>query len=103
MLLVQPASAWSWSSSVTVKGSLVQCTNQGPQTATVNAVLNGERHIVTTGLGMPPSYSVTFGNVPSGAGGWAWIVVDCSVAGGSAGHWVKVYRPAVGSTITANL
>jgi hypothetical protein len=99
----QPARAWPWSSTVTVTGALNQCGNVGPQVATVNAVLNKERHIYTTGLGMPPSYSVTFSNVPSGAGGWAWIVVDCSVVGGSKGYWVKVYRPLVGSTLRVNL
>jgi hypothetical protein len=99
----QSARAWPWSSTVTVTGALNQCTKHGIQVARVNAVLNGQRHVYTTPAGQPPSYSVTFTNVPSGAGGWAWIVIDCSVVGGSKGYWVKVYRPGFGSTLRVNL
>jgi hypothetical protein len=100
---VGSANAWPWSSTVTLAGSLVQCTSDGAQSAHVNAVLNDERHEYNTLLGQPPDYSVTFTNVPGGSGGWAWIVVDCAVSGGSQGHWVKVTRPVFGSTITSNL
>lgn len=94
-----PANAWVWSSNVTLTGALNQCTNQGAQTAYVNAVFNNQRHAYWTGLGQPPHYSVTFSNVPGGSGGWAWIVVTCNVVGGSHGYWVHVYRPAVGTTL----
>ena len=97
-----PANAWPWSSKVTLTGALNQCTNQGIQAAYVNAVFNNQRVAYETKAGMPPSYSVTFTNVPSN-GGWAWIVVNCDVIGGSQGHWVKVYRPAIGDTLVVNL
>ena len=99
----RPARAWPLSPTVTVTGALNQCTNQGIQVARVNAVLNEQRRVYTTPAGQPPSYSVTFTNVPGGAGGWAWIVIDCSVVGGSKGYWVKVYRPLIGSTLRVNL
>lgn len=97
-----PANAWVWSSQVTLTGALNQCTNQGAQAAYVNAVFNNQRVAYWTALGQPPHYSVTFNNVPSG-GGWAWIVVTCSVVGGSQGHWVHVYRPTIGTTLGVNL
>jgi hypothetical protein len=97
-----PANAWAWSSDVTLTGTLTQCTNQGAQAAYVNAVFNNQRHAYWTSVGQPPQYSVTFTNVPSG-GGWAWIVVNCAVVGGSQGYWVHVYRPAAGSTLGVNL
>ena len=102
MVIARPAQAWLGNSTVTVKGTLYQCTKNGIQAARVNAVLDEQRHIYTTPLGQPPSYSVTFTNVRSD-GGWAWIVIDCVVVGGSKGHWVKVYRPLFGSTLQVDL
>ncbi len=96
------ANAWPWSWQVTLTGALNQCTNQGIQAAYVNAVFNNQRIAYETSAGQPPHYSVTFTNVP-GNGGWAWIVVNCAVVGGSQGHWVHVYRPALGSTLGVNL
>jgi hypothetical protein len=97
-----PAQAWPGSPTVTVSGTLVQCSRNGIQSADVNAVLNGERHILRTAAAQPPSYTVVFGNVPP-SGGWAWIVVACRVTGSPQGHWVRVYRPVVGSTVRADL
>lgn len=96
------ANAWPWSSQVTLTGALNQCTNQGTQAAYVNAVFNNQRVAYETSIGQPPHYSVTFTNVPGG-GGWAWIVVNCAVVGGSQGYWVHVYRPAIGTTLVVNL
>ena len=97
---VSPAHAWSWSSSVTVKGS-AGCSVGGPEVASVRGVLNGQYQSSNSGLQINPQYAVTFTNVPSG-GGWAWFWVDCSVSSDH-GRWVWVYRPSWGSTITANL
>jgi hypothetical protein len=96
------ANAWVWSSQVTLTGALNQCTNQGAQAAYVNAVFNNQRIAYETSIGQPPHYSVTFTNVPGG-GGWAWIVVNCAVVGGSQGYWVHVYRPTIGTTLGVNL
>jgi hypothetical protein len=96
----QPASAWAWSSTVTIQGQLTGC-GWGLQTAYVSGVLNGQYHSYNAPLGQPPSYRLTFTNVPSGYS-WAWVVVNCSVAP-SYGRWVHMYRPAWGDTLTVNL
>ena len=96
----QPAHAWPLSSTVTIQGQLTGC-GWGAQTAYVNGVLNGQHQSYSTFLGQPPSYHLTFTNVPSGYS-WAWVVVNCSVAP-NYGVWVHMYRPGWGSTLNVNL
>jgi hypothetical protein len=96
----QPANAWTWSPSVTISGKLNGC-GVGAQTANVRGVLNGQYQSYSTPLGQPPSYKLTFTNVPSGTS-WAWVVVNCTVTS-NYGVWVRMYRPTWGSTISANL
>lgn len=95
----QPAAAWSWSSTVTIQGKLTGCTFA--QTASVHGVLNGQNQSYNAPLGQPPSYHLTFSNVPGGYS-WAWVVVDCTVSP-NYGVWVHMYRPGWGSTINVNL
>lgn len=90
----QSAHAWAWSSSATIHGQVNTCYGNA---AHVVGVLNGQYQSSQTGWGYPPSYALTFSNVPSG-GGWAWVMAYCSNYGGPRGTWVHVYRPAVGTT-----
>ena len=98
VLCASPAQAWSWSSSVTVTGQA--CTPYGAQSVYVRGELNQQVQYYSSGLGQPPTYRITFTNVPSGTS-YAWIVFNCSVTG-SYGKWLTMYRPTWGSTITAN-
>jgi hypothetical protein len=90
------ASAWSWSSTVTLKG-----TNGcgGIQSAKVVGEFNTQRQTWTGSNDQ--TYRLTFTNVPAG-GGWAWLYSYCGVTANH-GTWARVYRPAVGSEITVNL
>jgi hypothetical protein len=96
-----PARAWFWDPKVTIYGTLNVCGPGGIQTAYVRGNLNGTIVQNGTALGAPPSYSLTWNNVPSG-GGYAWVVVNCSVTG-SYGRWVHVYRPTLGNSLHVNL
>ena len=97
LLTAPTASAWSNSSTVTLTG-----TNGcgGAQAVTVRGVFNEQRQSWSYGSAYT-AYKLTFTNVPPD-GGWAWLWSDCAVTADH-GTWVKVYRPAWGSTITANL
>jgi hypothetical protein len=97
----QPAHAWPWSSTVTIQGQLKGCGPAGIQTAYVRGVLNGQYQSYSAPAGAPPSYRLTFTNVPSGYS-WAWVVVYCRVTA-NYGVWVHMYRPAVGGTISIDL
>ena len=90
----QPANAWAWSSNATIHGQVNTCYGNA---AHVVGVLNGQYQSQQTGWGYPPSYALTFTNVPSG-GGWAWVMAYCTNYGGPHGTWVHVYRPGVGTT-----
>lgn len=96
LMTAPTASAWTWSSVVTLTGSN-GC--GGLQTVLVSGVLNGQS---TSWSGYGESnYRLTFTNVPSG-GGWAWVWSNCGVAPDH-GTWIHVTRPVFGSTIGANL
>ena len=96
-----PAKAWFLDPTVTISGSLTGCGPGGIQTAYVRGNLNGTIATNSTALGAPPSYSLTWHNVPSG-GSYAWIVVNCTVTP-AYGRWVHVYRPTIGEGLHVNL
>src|SRR5215213_8870526 len=97
MVTAPTASAWTGSSTVTLTG-----TNGcgGAQAVIVKGEFNTQRQQWSSGSAYG-QYRLTFTNVPPD-GGWAWLFSYCAVTA-SHGTWVRVYRPAVGSTITANL
>ena len=66
----QPAHAWPWDSTVTATGKLTGCSTAGPlQMASVRADLNGQVATWSSPLySSPPTYSLTWHNVPSGGG-----------------------------------
>jgi hypothetical protein len=95
----QPAHAWPLDNNVTVTGKVTGCSTGGPYNqATVRANLNGEIRTWTSGgwYSQPPTYALRFDNVPGGAGGWAWVVVHCTVDRPDYGVWIKVQRPVIG-------
>ena len=104
LVAAEPASAWSWSSTVYVKGS-AGCTNTGGiQTIDSRGSLDGQT-FTSSALTNGNQYQIKFTNVRSGrvpsGGGWAWITVSCSM-GGYHQSWVEMYRPSWGDTITKN-
>jgi hypothetical protein len=99
----QPAHAWPLDHTVTLKGQLTGCAGQfGPQAADVRANLNNEIVTQHEQSGAPPTYSVTWHNVPNGDGGWAFITVHCYVTA-DYNRWVHVYQPKIGETLQVNL
>jgi hypothetical protein len=100
-----PAQAYSWSSTVYLKGS-AGCSNVGGiQEVVARGALDGrtfESRWSTNGNSYAPLKftNVRAGRVPSG-GGWAWVQVTCSMGGVRQG-WVEMYRPPSGDTIIKN-
>ena len=97
----QPAHAWPWDSTVTATGKLTGCSTAGPlQMASVRANLNGQVATWSSPLySSPPTYSLTWHNVPSG-GGYAFVVVHCSAVTPDYSTWIHVYRPGWGEGIS---
>jgi hypothetical protein len=99
-----PAQAWSWSSTVYLKGT-AGCANVGGiQAITARAALDGKTFTSTSSTN-GNNYQIQFTNVRSGrvpsGGGWAWVVVSCSL-GGYHQAWVEMYRPGWGDTLIRN-
>lgn len=102
VLAAQPANAWSYSSTVYVKGT-AGCSNVGGiQMIDAAGDLDGQ-HFTWSASTNGNRYEVKFTNVRSGrvpsGGGWAWVTVSCSM-GGYHQSWVEMYRPSWGDTIT---
>ena len=92
----QPAHANTGNPNVTVTGKLTSCDVGGWQAgADIRVRLNGELRTWSSngGFNQPPTYSVTFDNVPPGNGGYAWVVVHCIVSTPDHGEWIHIYRP----------
>jgi len=82
LTVAAPAQAWPLSSTVTVTGKA--CFGPGANPASGSAVLNGQTRTIQKS-GSTGNYTITFDNVPSGAGGWAWFWSRCTTTNNPGG------------------